>query len=206
MPEELDQTKADPRVYDLTTLYTSGLYMPTKTVHVIGEVNEDLYGSVALSLEVALANGLTDITVKLNSPGGDVYHGMAIYDLLLSIPGKLTIEAGGYVMSAASIILQAADERVLLPNAAIMIHDGEEAIQGKPEDVRAWIKYQDTQAEMMYGVYASRSGKAPEVWRKLCKRDTIFTAEEAVAAGLADRVKAAKTFPAVKRRDRKSVV
>ena len=65
-----------------------------------------------------------NITIIMNNPGGDWYHGMAIYDAIKMANSHCTIKAYGYAMSMGSIILQAADHRILMPNSRFMIHNG----------------------------------------------------------------------------------
>lgn len=65
-----------------------------------------------------------EITIIMNNPGGDWYHGMAIYDAIDTSPCKVTIKVHGYAMSMGSIILQSADRRIMMPNSRFMIHYG----------------------------------------------------------------------------------
>ena len=64
------------------------------------------------------------ILIIMNNPGGDWYHGMAIYDAIKSSPCECTIKVYGHAMSMGSIILQAADNRIMMPNSRFMIHYG----------------------------------------------------------------------------------
>lgn len=78
------------------------------------------------------------ILILMNNPGGDWYHGMAIYDAISCSPCVCTIRVYGYAMSMGSIILQAADERVLMPNARLMIHYGSDGLSGHSKIFERW--------------------------------------------------------------------
>lgn len=78
------------------------------------------------------------ITVIMNNPGGDWYHGMAIYDAINCSPCEVTIKVYGYAMSMGSVILQAADRRVMMPNSRFMIHYGYDGKSGHAKIVYKW--------------------------------------------------------------------
>lgn len=133
------------------------------------------------------------ITIHLNTEGGDWYHGMGIYDTIGSLRSHVTIVVAGYACSMGSIILQAADQRVLYAHSVVMIHDGTEALYSDTKSVEAWArKAKETRAEM-YRVYLERIKVAkPQFTMKkveaLCAHDSIFTAKRAVEFGLADSI------------------
>jgi ATP-dependent protease ClpP protease subunit len=78
------------------------------------------------------------ITVIMNNPGGDWYHGMAIYDAINCSPCEVTIKVYGYAMSMGSVILQSADHRVMMPNSRFMIHYGYDGKTGHAKIVYKW--------------------------------------------------------------------
>lgn len=128
------------------------------------------------------------IKIILNSPGGDIYQGLAIFDAIKRSPCHIEILATGRCMSAASIILQAADKRIMSQNCRLMMHDGEDSIAGHPGDVLAWAKEGQSINEIMYNIYAHRTDKSKAYWAKKCQRDYILTAEQALAEGLIDEI------------------
>lgn len=133
------------------------------------------------------------INIIMNNPGGDYYHGMAIYDAIKACNNHVTIRATGYVMSMAAFILQAADERVLTPNAGVMIHYGTSGTQGHAKDMMRWAKeYERLNSVMEETLLGRIKEKHPTFSRekiaKLLVFDTIYPASEAVALGLADRL------------------
>jgi ATP-dependent Clp endopeptidase proteolytic subunit ClpP len=132
--------------------------------------------------------GAEEITIKMNNWGGDWWHGMAIYDAIKECPAHVTVMGYGYVMSMGSIIMQAADSRIMMPNANMMIHDGTEHLNGHCRNVEAWAAHAKKVRHIMYKIYADRSGKSVPYWSKRCVIDLILSAEEAVEIGLADKV------------------
>lgn len=136
-------------------------------------------------LETKPAEG---IKIILNSPGGDVFQGLAIYDAIKRSPCHIEILATGQCMSAASIILQAADKRILSENCTVMVHEGEDSNSGSPADVLAWAKFGQHINKIMYNIYALRTNKPASYWQKKCQKDYILTSQEALAEGLADEI------------------
>lgn len=78
------------------------------------------------------------ITIVMNNPGGDWYHGMAIYDAISCSPCEITIKVYGHAMSMGSVILQAADHRIMMPNSRFMIHYGYDGKAGHAKIVYKW--------------------------------------------------------------------
>jgi len=128
------------------------------------------------------------IKIILNSPGGSLSQALAIYDAILRSPCYIEILATGQCMSAATIILQAADKRVLSQNCLLMVHDGHDEISGSPTDVMNWSKIGQMLTTKMYKIYERTSGRSEKYWQKKCQRDYILTAADAVAEGLADEI------------------
>lgn len=131
------------------------------------------------------------IIVYMNNLGGDWYHGMAIYDAIRASPCHITIVAMGYACSMGSIILQAADSRVIAKHCVFMIHDGTESISGATKSVEAWAHQTGKLRVVMYGIYRERmQEKIPGTTLKrvetLCLSDKIYDATEAIEAGFAD--------------------
>ena len=135
-----------------------------------------------------------EIEVHMNTPGGDWHHGMAMFNAIEACRSHVTIIAYGEARSMSSIILQAADEAVLMPDTTVMIHDGHDVVMGIPTSVEAWAAFgKRVIRPRMYRIYQeamARRGAKMSVRQieKLCSHDTLFTAAEAVERGLADRV------------------
>lgn len=136
------------------------------------------------------------IAMRINSPGGDAFEGIAIYNLLKQNPARVEVQIDGVAASAASVVAMAGDEITMAENALMMMHDPWNFAVGNAEDLRAQADSLDRTAEMLARTYAAKCGKSPEEMRKMMSAETWLMAEEAVAMGLADKTTAAEQIAA----------
>lgn len=141
----------------------------------------------------ALPSNVTAIRLLINSPGGDVFDGLAIMNMLSAHPAKVTAVVQGLAASAASFIAVGVDELVMNPGSMLMVHDASTVAYGWADDLRAVADVLDKVSDNIAGMYARKAGGEVDGWRATMKAETWYTAEEAVTAGLADRVQAATT-------------
>lgn len=141
---------------------------------------------------------VSQINVRINSPGGDVFDGMAIYNILVRHPAKIIVDVDGIAASIASVIAMAGDEIRMPENSTMMIHDAWGIVIGNDQDMRDMADILSKLDGQIAGIYARRSKLSDEEARKFMDAETWFTGSEAVAAGLADEltepVKAAAQF------------
>lgn len=135
------------------------------------------------------------LTLHVNSPGGDIFDGLAIYQALKAHKAEVTVVVDGLAASIASVIAQAGDKVVMAPKASMMIHDGWSMAVGNAAEMRKLADLLDKQSDVIASVYADRSGQTADFWRNQMADETWYTADEAVAAGLADEVEG-KAAPA----------
>lgn len=132
------------------------------------------------------------INVHINSPGGEVYDGLAIYNLIKNHPAEVTVHIDGLAASAASFIAMAGDRVVIARNADMMIHDGMGVCMGNAADMRSLADRLDSCSDNIADIYAQRTGQSVTHWRDQMRANdgegTWYTGQEAVAAGLADEV------------------
>jgi len=128
------------------------------------------------------------LTVRINSPGGSVFGGIAIYNALRTHPAAVTVEVDSIAASIASVIAQAGDTRRMVQHSQMMIHEAQGIAIGSGSEVREYADLLDKQSDLIAQIFADRSGKSAGVFRSLMKAETWFTADEAVAEGLADEV------------------
>jgi ATP-dependent protease ClpP protease subunit len=128
------------------------------------------------------------ITLRLNSPGGEVYDGIAIMNALIDHKAKVTVKVDALAASIASVIAMAGDSVVMGSHSEFMIHDASTIAMGNAADIREIADMLDRVSENIAQVYAERAGGKAEDWRALMLAETWFSADEAVAAGLADKV------------------
>lgn len=131
-----------------------------------------------------------EITVRLNSPGGDVFDGIAILNALRSHKATITVYVDGLAASAASFIAMAGDEIVMRRNSEMMIHDASSYGAGNAGDLRKRADDLDRVSNNIASIYAERTGGTTEEWRDFMLAETWYSAQEAVDAGLANRVDA----------------
>lgn len=129
-----------------------------------------------------------EITLRLNSAGGEVFGGIAIYNALRNHPAKVTTYVDGLAASIASVIAMAGDHVEMSPNATLMIHDASSGVQGDAADMRAMAELLDKTSNNIASIYAEKTGGQASDWRHLMQATTWFDAGEAVDAGLADAV------------------
>jgi ATP-dependent Clp endopeptidase proteolytic subunit ClpP len=130
------------------------------------------------------------ITVRINSPGGDVFDGIAIMNALRGHKATITTVVDGLAASAASFIAMAGDEVVMNRNSEMMIHDASGWASGKAKDMIAMAANLERASNNIASIYADKAGGTAEDWRAAMTAETWYTAQEAVDAGLADRVAA----------------
>jgi ATP-dependent Clp endopeptidase proteolytic subunit ClpP len=165
---------------------------------VSGEVEILLYdeigfwGVTAKEFVAALA-GITanQITVRINSPGGDVFDGLAIYNALKAHPATIKTNVEGLAASAASFIALAGDTVNIAPAAFMMIHKAWGFAIGNADDFRDMVVTLDKIDGQLADIYAKKTGKTKDEMLALMKGEadgTWFTADEAKALGLVDAV------------------
>jgi ATP-dependent protease ClpP protease subunit len=128
------------------------------------------------------------INLHLNSPGGDVFDGIAIYNALRFHPARVISRVEGIAASIASVIAMAGDEIVMAPHSTMMIHDPWGIVLGNAADLRKEADILDQLGENIAGIYREQGGGKLKQWRDRMLEETWLTDEQAVAIGLADRI------------------
>lgn len=143
------------------------------------------------------------ILIHMKSCGGYVEEGMAIYDTIVSIPNPVTIINYTHARSMSSIILQAANKRIMMPNSYFMFHTGDLSLSGTNKQVHSIVEFDKRFTDIMLSVYAERMKHSPhskfKTWtisriRDMLthemdrKEDVFLTAPEAVEWGFADEI------------------
>lgn len=142
--------------------------------------------------DLALLADEPKLLINLNSPGGDVFDGIAIYQALLDHPAEITVKVNGLAASIASVIAMAGDRVVMGARSQIMIHEGFTFASGDSATMRKTADMLDRISDNIAAVYADRAGGDPVMWRNRMREETWFSAEEAVFAGLADEIEGRK--------------
>lgn len=134
-----------------------------------------------------------DITLYINSPGGDVYSGLAVYDMLTNMPCRVRTVCIGTAASMGAILFLAGEERVMLPHSQVMIHDpaygGGDLGGRKPLELREKLDSLMQTRELLCGIIAERTGRSLDEIRERTGKDSYFNAQEAVEFGLATKIR-----------------
>jgi ATP-dependent Clp endopeptidase proteolytic subunit ClpP len=128
------------------------------------------------------------IEVQINSPGGNVFDGLAIYNALRLHPARIVTRVDGLAASAASVIAQAGDHRIMVSSSQMMIHEAWGVAVGNAADMLDMATLLEQQNTVLAELYAERSGGDVDNFRQMMATETWFTAQAAVDAGLADEV------------------
>ncbi len=131
-----------------------------------------------------------DISIYINSPGGSIYSGLAIYDTMNFVKPDIATMCVGVAMSMGSLLLAGGTKgkRAVLPNSRILIHQPSAGFEGQSTDIEIHAREILKVRERIDEIYAQHTGLTQEQVREDMERDRFFTAEQAVEYGLVDRV------------------
>ncbi len=131
-----------------------------------------------------------DISIYINSPGGSVYSGLAIYDTMKFVKPDIHTMCVGVAMSMGSLLLAGGTKgkRAALPNSRILIHQPSAGFEGQSTDIEIHAREILNVRERLDEIYAENTGLSKEQVREDMERDRFFTAEQALEYGLIDRV------------------
>ncbi|HAF73289.1 MAG TPA: hypothetical protein DCL06_11240 [Corynebacterium variabile] len=162
---------------------------PTTELMIFDEIG--MWGVEARTLvqDLMTLDPVEALTVRVNSPGGDVFDGVAIMNALRSHRGTVTVVVEGLAASAASVIaVGGADHLIMRPTAELMVHDAWQIAAGNAAEMEANAERLNRTSDNMARVYAAKAGGTVEQWREAMRAESWFSADEAVLVGLADQV------------------
>lgn len=133
-------------------------------------------------------NNLKQINLHIHSPGGDVFDGIAIYNLLKNHPANVTVYIDGLAASMASVIAMAGNEVIMPENAMMMIHKPWGIQGGDAEDMRKYADLLDKVENTLIPAYANKTGKTPEELAGMLSAETWLNGKECVEQGFADKL------------------
>ena len=186
VPYVVEQTSRGERSYDIFSRLLND-----RIIFLSEEVNDATASLiVAQMLYLEAQDPDKDIQFYINSPGGSVTAGMAIFDTMRYIKCDVATICVGMAASMGAFLLSAGTKgkRMALPNAEIMIHQPSAGTQGQITDMAIHLKRLETIKARLNRILAENTGKSIEVITDACERDNFMTSEEALAFGLIDRV------------------
>lgn len=199
IPMVVEQTNRGERSYDIYSRL-----LKERIIFLVGPVN-DMVSSVvsAQLLFLESENPNKDISLYINSPGGVVTSGLAIYDTMQYIRPQVSTVCIGQAASMGSLLLAAGapGKRYCLPNSRIMIHQPSGGAQGQATDIEIQAREILALRQRLNEIYAKHTGTALDVISQAVERDKFMTPDEAKAFGLIDEVVTSR--PAIPGKDGK---
>jgi len=186
VPYVVEQTSRGERSYDIFSRLLND-----RIIFLSEEVNDTTASLiVAQLLYLEAQDPDKDIQFYINSPGGSVTAGMAIYDTMQYIKCDVATICVGMAASMGAFLLSAGTKgkRMALPNAEIMIHQPSAGTQGQITDMAIHLRRLETIKKRLNQILADNTGKSIEVITDACERDNFMTSQEALEFGLIDRV------------------
>jgi ATP-dependent Clp protease, protease subunit len=186
VPMVLEQTSRGERSFDIFSRLLND-----RIVFIGQPIDDDLANLVvAQLLHLASEDPDKDVCVYVNSPGGSLHAGLAIYDTIQYVRPDVQTICYGMAMSAGSLILAggAAGKRLVLPNARVLIHQPSSGFQGQSSDIEIHAREVLDLRARIEEIYSRHTGQDIERIHDDMERDRFFSAEDAVEYGLVDRI------------------
>jgi len=186
VPMVVEQTSRGERAYDIYSRLLK------ERIVFIGTPIDDTIASLTIAqlLFLQSEDPNKDISLYINSPGGSVSAGMAIYDTMQFVKPDISTICVGMAASMAQVLLcaGASGKRFALPHSKIMMHQPLGGTQGQAADIEIYTKEMLRTRDMLYSIISKHSGKDVETIKKDADRDNYMTSEEALSYGLIDKI------------------
>ena len=185
IPNVLEKTSSGERVYDLYSRL-----LQDRIILLSGEIDDNLSNIIVSELLYLDSINHEDINIYINSPGGSITSGMAIYDTMNYIKSDVSTICIGMAASMGAFLLSGGTKgkRLALPNAEIMIHQPSGGARGQETEIRIVAENILKTRNKLNEILAANTGKSVEEISRDTERDNYMTAKEAVAYGLIDSV------------------
>ncbi len=194
VPMVVEQTNRGERAYDIFSRL-----LKERIIFITGPIEDGMATLVCAQLLFLEAeNPKKEINLYINSPGGVVTSGMAIYDTMQFIKPPVSTLCFGQAASMGSLLLTAGhkDMRYALPNARIMVHQPSGGFQGQVTDILIHAKEVEALKRRLNEIYEKHTGKSYDQVHTALERDNFMTADQAKEFGLIDRVLTDRELPA----------
>jgi ATP-dependent Clp protease protease subunit len=190
VPMVVEQTARGERSYDIYSRL-----LKERIIFITGQIHDEMASLICAQLLFLEAeNAEKDIFMYINSPGGVVTSGFSIFDTMHYVRPQISTFCVGQAVSMGSILFCAGakGKRYILPNARVMIHQPLGGVQGQATDIEIHAKEIIAMKKRLTQIYHEKTGQSIASLERHMERDKFFTAEEAVAYGLADHVIASR--------------
>ena len=188
-PEIIKETsRGIEKINTVSELYTSG-----RMLFLNGSIgSEECAGIITSLLYLEKTDPDSPVILIINSPGGEVRSGLAVYDVLSLMKSPVITVCMGQAASMGSIIFLAGDKRIMLPHSELMIHDPSygsfNADHMKPHEIQERVDSLRKTGDELVRIVVNRTGNDEETIRQKMKEDSFFNADEALAFGLATKI------------------
>ncbi len=181
----------NPIVYDESRgsdIFSKNL--ENRVIHLVGEIDDDMSASIVAQMLYLSKEGNEDIQLYINTPGGSVSAGMAIYDTMQYIKPDVATVCVGHAASMGAVILSggAKGKRVMLPHAEVMIHQPSGGMNGQATELEIAAEHIGKTKQMLNGLLAANCNKKIEEVKHDTERDHWMSAEETYAYGIVDAI------------------
>ncbi|MEA2332604.1 MAG: ATP-dependent Clp protease, protease subunit [Thermoleophilaceae bacterium] len=186
VPMVLEQTSRGERSFDIYSRLLN-----ERIVFIGQQIDDDIANLVVAQLiHLESDDPDKDISVYVNSPGGSLHAGLAIYDAMQYVAPDVSTLCYGMAMSAGSLILAGGTKgkRLSLPNARILIHQPSSGFQGQSTDIEIHAREILELRRLLEEIYSRHTGQSQEQVHDDMERDRFFSAEQALEYGLVDRI------------------
>ena len=185
-PSVIQQESRGERVYDLPSRL-----LRERIIFINSAIDDQVSASICMQLMFLEAeNPKKEIAIYINSPGGSVTSGMAIYDTMQFIRPKISTTVMGQAASMGSLLLCAGDKdmRFALPHASVMVHQPSGGYQGQVTDIMIHARNVEALKKRLNEIYVKHTGRTYKEIEDALDRDNFMTAEQAVSFGLVDKI------------------
>lgn len=185
IPNIIDRNISGDKIYDIYTKL-----LENRIIFLSGEINSDLANLVVSELLYLDSLSHDDIFIYINSPGGEVTSGLAIYDTMNYVKSNVATVATGLCASMAAIILAAGEKgkRMALPNSEVMIHQVLGGTQGQATDIKIQAERILKMKSKLNGILSKLTGKNIKKIDNDTERDHYLDAKEALSYGIIDKI------------------
>ena len=186
----VDPYVIEERNMNITSLSVFSRLMIDRIIFLGSEINDDVANVISAQLLWLEQQSDKDITIQIASPGGSIYSGYTILDSMTYISPDISTVSMGMTASMATIIASSGTKgkRFILPHTRFLIHQPLGGTKGQCSDIQIEAKEIQTLKEELTQILADNSGQPYDVVEKMCDRDTILTAKQAVEYGFVDKI------------------
>ena len=186
----VDPYVIEERNMNITSLSVFSRLMMDRIIFLGSEINDDVANVISAQLLWLEQQSDKDITIQIASPGGNIYSGYTILDSMIYISPDISTVSMGMTASMATIIASSGTKgkRFILPHTRFLIHQPLGGTKGQCSDIQIEAKEIQMLKEELTQILADNSGQDYDVIERMCDRDTILTAKQAVEYGFVDKI------------------